>query len=49
MIPADRQAAIVKDLNRLGWRVATQAVGDAALDEVLTGYEAAKDIGLDWS
>ncbi len=32
---------IVKELNREGWRVATHAVGDAAIDEVLTGYEAA--------
>jgi predicted amidohydrolase YtcJ len=39
-----KQAAytdVVKELNRLGWRVATHAVGDAAIDEVLTGYEAA--------
>src|SRR5213083_1605988 len=33
--------AVVKELNRLGWRVATHAVGDAAIDEVLTAYEAA--------
>ena len=26
---------VVKELNRLGWRVATHAVGDAAIDEVL--------------
>jgi predicted amidohydrolase YtcJ len=32
---------IVTELNRLGWRVATHAVGDAAIDEVLAGYEAA--------
>ena len=32
---------IVKELNRLGWRVATHAVGDAAIDEVLAAYEAA--------
>ena len=32
---------IVKELNRLGWRVATHAVGDAAIDEVLEAYEAA--------
>ena len=31
----------VKELNRLGWRVATHAVGDAAIDEVLAAYEAA--------
>src|SRR3989442_9181799 len=33
--------AIVKELNRLGWRVATHAVGDAAIHEVLAAYEAA--------
>ena len=32
---------IVKELNRLGWRVATHAVGDAAIDEVISAYEAA--------
>jgi predicted amidohydrolase YtcJ len=32
---------IVRELNRLGWRVATHAVGDAAIDEVLAAYEAA--------
>ena len=32
---------IVKELNRQGWRVSTHAVGDAAIDEVLTAYEAA--------
>jgi len=31
----------VKLFNRLGWRVFTHAVGDAAIDEVLAGYEAA--------
>jgi predicted amidohydrolase YtcJ len=39
-----KQAAytdVVKELNRLGWRVATHAVGDAAIDEVLAAYEAA--------
>jgi predicted amidohydrolase YtcJ len=41
LIPTDRYVAIVKELNRLGWRVATHAVGDAAIDEVLAGYEAA--------
>ena len=41
LIPADRFTAIVKELNRLGWRVGTHAVGDAAIDEVLAGYEAA--------
>ena len=32
---------VVRELNRLGWRVATHAVGDAAIDEVITAYEAA--------
>ena len=32
---------VVKQLNRLGWRVATHAVGDAAIDEVIAAYEAA--------
>ena len=32
---------VVKELNHLGWRVGTHAVGDAAIDEVLAGYEAA--------
>jgi predicted amidohydrolase YtcJ len=39
-----KQAAytdVVKELNRLGWRVATHAVGDAAIDEVLAAYDAA--------
>lgn len=32
---------IVKELNRQGWRVSTHAVGDAAIDQVLTAYEEA--------
>ena len=40
-IPDDRYTEIVKELNRLGWRVATHAVGDAAIDQVLNAYEAA--------
>ena len=32
---------IVKEVNREGWRVSTHAVGDAAIDEVLTAYQAA--------
>jgi predicted amidohydrolase YtcJ len=31
----------VRELNQRGWRVATHAVGDAAIDLVLKGYEAA--------
>jgi predicted amidohydrolase YtcJ len=37
----DAFTSVVRELNRLGWRVATHAVGDAAIDEVLAGYEAA--------
>jgi predicted amidohydrolase YtcJ len=40
-VPPDRYTAIVKTLNRLDWRVFTHAVGDAAIDQVLAGYEAA--------
>ncbi|MDQ6618855.1 MAG: amidohydrolase [Pseudomonadota bacterium] len=41
VVPPERYGAIVRELNRLGWRVATHAVGDAAIDEVLDAYEAA--------
>jgi predicted amidohydrolase YtcJ len=40
-MPPDRFNETVRLLNRLGWRVFTHAVGDAAIDEVLAGYEAA--------
>jgi hypothetical protein len=39
--PPARFNETVRLYNRLGWRVFTHAVGDAAIDEVLTGYEAA--------
>jgi len=32
---------VVKEANREGWRIATHTVGDAAMDEVVSGYEAA--------
>jgi predicted amidohydrolase YtcJ len=41
LMSADRYTEIVKELNRLGWRVGTHAVGDAAIDQVLAAYEAA--------
>ncbi len=41
LMPLDRFTEIVKELNRLGWRVGTHAVGDAAIGQVLAGYEAA--------
>jgi predicted amidohydrolase YtcJ len=51
-----KQAAytdVVRELNREGWRVATHAVGDAAIDEVLDAYEAANAdrsiVGRRWS
>ena len=36
-MPADRFTMAVTELNRRGGRVATHAVGDAAIDQVLTG------------
>ena len=42
-VHVDRAAfvAAVREANRLGWRVATHAVGDAAIDLALDAYEAA--------
>src|SRR5262245_44576531 len=40
-VPAADFTAITRALNQDGWRVTTHAVGDAALDVVLGGYEAA--------
>ncbi|MSQ53721.1 MAG: amidohydrolase [Betaproteobacteria bacterium] len=40
-VPQDRYTAVVRELNRQGWRVATHAVGDAAVDQVLEAYSAA--------
>jgi predicted amidohydrolase YtcJ len=40
-VPVERFTAVVKTLNRLNWRVFTHAVGDAAIDQVLSAYEAA--------
>jgi len=40
-LPLAEFTALVQEANRGGWRVATHAVGDAAVDEVLAGYEAA--------
>jgi len=41
VVPRSQYIPVVLELNRLGWRVATHAVGDAAVDEVLDAYEAA--------
>ena len=40
-MPTERFTEIVKLLNQRGWRVAAHAVGDAAIDQVLDGFEAA--------
>ena len=40
-VPPERFNAIVGVLNRLDWRIFTHAVGDAAIDQVLAGYEEA--------
>ena len=40
-IDTERFTAIVSEVNRRGWRVATHAVGDAAIDLVLAAYEKA--------
>lgn len=41
VVPTANYTAVVRELNRMGWRVATHAVGDAAIDQVLSAYEAA--------
>ena len=40
-VPQDTYTAVVKKLGSLNWRVATHAVGDAAIDQVLAAYQAA--------
>ncbi len=40
-MPTDVFRGVVRELNALGWRVATHAVGDAAIDLVLDAYEEA--------
>ena len=40
-MPTDVFHGVVHELNALGWRVATHAVGDAAIDLVLDAYEQA--------
>ncbi len=52
-VPASAFTAIAKALSEGGWRVTTHAVGDAALDLVIGGYEAANGqrsiVGQRWS
>ena len=40
-IDSERYITVVRTLNRQAWRVATHAVGDAAIDLVLNAYEKA--------
>jgi predicted amidohydrolase YtcJ len=51
--PPDAYNSVVLEINRQGWRATTHAVGDAAVDQVLTAYELAnKDkplIGKRWA
>jgi predicted amidohydrolase YtcJ len=42
-VPRDAFLTSVRVLQDAGWRLATHAVGDAAIDLVLDGYEAAND------
>jgi predicted amidohydrolase YtcJ len=52
-IDTERYIGAVRELNRQNWRVATHAVGDAAIDLVLNAYEKANAeqsiIGRRWS
>jgi predicted amidohydrolase YtcJ len=41
VVPPKDFNAVIKQINDLGWRATTHAVGDAAIDEVLDAYEAA--------
>lgn len=43
VVPPADFIAVVKTVHQMGWRVATHAVGDAALDEVLDAYAAANE------
>jgi len=53
VVPVANYVAVVRELNREGWRVATHAVGDAAVDQVLDAYAAANAersiVGRRWS
>lgn len=40
-MPTEPYVELVRKLNQIGWRVATHAVGDAAIDLVLDAYEKA--------
>ncbi len=40
-MPADTLAGLIAELDQRGWHIMTHAIGDAAVREVLDGYEAA--------
>ena len=42
-VPTEPYVDLVRKLNQAGWRVATHAVGDAAIDLVLDAYEKANE------
>jgi predicted amidohydrolase YtcJ len=52
-LESERYTTAVRELNRQDWRVATHAVGDAAIDLVLSAYEKANAdisiVGRRWS
>jgi predicted amidohydrolase YtcJ len=52
-VDTERYIAAVRALNKLGWRIGTHAVGDAAIDLVLNAYEKANAdqsiVGKRWS
>jgi predicted amidohydrolase YtcJ len=41
VVPLQEYTAVIRTINDLGWRAATHAVGDAAIDQALDAYEAA--------
>jgi predicted amidohydrolase YtcJ len=51
--PPDIYNTVVKEINRQGWRATTHAVADAAVEQVLSGYEQANAdqplIGKRWA
>ena len=53
LISAENFAAVCTTAARQGWQVGTHCVGDAAIDQVLDGYEAADHVvsinGLRWT
>lgn len=42
-MPADTLAGLIAELDQRGWQIMTHAIGDAAVREVLDGYEAAAE------